>query len=87
MGALHEGHLSLVRRSIEQCDATVVTIFVNPTQFGPQEDFARYPRTFASDLQKLAAESADFVFTPADELMYPEEFSTFVDPPSVGDRF
>lgn len=86
MGALHEGHLSLVRRSVEQCDATVVTIFVNPTQFGPQEDFARYPRTFASDLQKLAAESADFVFTPADELMYPEEFSTFVDPPSVGDR-
>lgn len=86
MGALHEGHLSLVRRSVEQCDATVVTIFVNPTQFGPQEDFARYPRTFASDLQKLAAESADFVFTPADDLMYPEEFSTFVDPPSVGDR-
>jgi pantoate--beta-alanine ligase len=86
MGALHEGHLSLVRRSVEQCDATVVTIFVNPTQFGPQEDFARYPRTFASDLQKLAEESADLVFAPANELMYPEDFSTFVDPPSVGDR-
>jgi pantoate--beta-alanine ligase len=84
MGALHEGHLSLVRRSVEQCDATVVTIFVNPTQFGPQEDFARYPRTFASDLQKLAEESADLVFAPTNDLMYPEDFSTFVDPPSVG---
>ena len=86
MGALHEGHLSLVRRSVQQCDATVVSIFVNPTQFGPHEDFSRYPRTFAGDLKMLAAESVNLVFAPADEQMYPEDFSTYVDPPAVGDR-
>jgi pantoate--beta-alanine ligase len=86
MGALHEGHLSLVRRSVAECDATVVTIFVNPTQFSPHEDFDRYPRTFTSDLDKLTELSVDLVFAPADEQMYPEEFSTYVDPPAVGDR-
>jgi pantoate--beta-alanine ligase len=63
MGALHEGHLSLVRDTRDRCGATVVSIFVNPTQFGPNEDFARYPRTFESDCAKLSG-LADAVFAP-----------------------
>ena len=70
MGALHEGHLSLVRRSVAQCDVTFVTIFVNPTQFGPSEDFTRYPRTLEADLQMLAREQADVVYTPTAEQIY-----------------
>lgn len=70
MGALHEGHLSLVAASNDQCDQTVVTIFVNPTQFLPGEDFEKYPRTLDSDLAALAQLQVDFVFAPATEEMY-----------------
>ncbi len=83
MGALHEGHLSLVRRSVAECDYTVATIFVNPTQFGPQEDFSRYPRTLEADLAALAAEGTDLVFVPSAEQIFPPGFSTFVEPPDV----
>jgi pantoate--beta-alanine ligase len=83
MGALHEGHLSLVRTSVTACDLTVVTIFVNPTQFGPSEDFARYPRTLEADLQTLGRERADIVFAPTADQVYRAGFSTYVDPPDV----
>jgi pantoate--beta-alanine ligase len=83
MGALHEGHLSLVRRSREQCDCTAVTIFVNPTQFGPQEDLGRYPRTLDADIEVLANDQVDVVFTPEPDEMYPPGFSTYVQPPQV----
>ncbi|HEY4114498.1 MAG TPA: pantoate--beta-alanine ligase [Rhizomicrobium sp.] len=75
MGALHEGHLSLVRETRSRCGATVVSIFVNPTQFGPNEDFARYPRTFETDVAKLGG-LADVVFAPSAMEMYPEGFAT-----------
>lgn len=86
MGALHEGHLSLVRAARQDCDLTVATIFVNPAQFGPQEDFAKYPRTLESDLDQLATLDVDLVFAPSNEEMYPESFSTYVEPPKVGER-
>jgi pantoate--beta-alanine ligase len=74
MGALHEGHLSLVRGTNARCGTTVVSIFVNPAQFGPNEDFARYPRTFESDCAKLAG-LADVVFAPSVTEMYPDGFA------------
>lgn len=85
MGALHEGHLSLVRRSKQECDITVVTIFVNPTQFGPSEDFSRYPRTLEQDCTLLQQLGVDLLFTPPREQLYPEGFSTFVDPPRLAE--
>lgn len=83
MGALHEGHLSLVRTARETCDRVVATIFVNPTQFGPKEDFSRYPRTLDADLTLLASASCDVAFVPDREAMYPPGFSTSVEPPAV----
>jgi pantoate--beta-alanine ligase len=83
MGALHEGHFSLVRQSAEQCDLTVSTIFVNPSQFGPKEDLTRYPRTLDQDLAGLKQAGADFVFVPESSEMYPDGHSTWVEPPSV----
>ncbi len=87
MGALHEGHLSLVRRAAAECEGTLVTIFVNPTQFGPQEDFSQYPRTLDADLQALSAVGAGLVYNPSRESLYPAGFSTYVDPPQVALRW
>ncbi|WP_395107530.1 pantoate--beta-alanine ligase [Actinomadura sp. SCN-SB] len=73
MGALHEGHRSLMRHAREKGDTVVVSIFVNPLQFGPDEDFDRYPRTFDDDLAACTAEGVDLVFAPSREVMYPHE--------------
>ncbi|MEM7315653.1 MAG: pantoate--beta-alanine ligase, partial [Planctomycetota bacterium] len=84
MGALHAGHVSLVKQCTEQCDFTVVTIFVNPTQFMPGEDFEDYPRQFEQDLMAMQDCPVDVVFAPTDEEMYGESFSTYIQPPAVG---
>lgn len=86
MGALHEGHLSLVHRSRRECDLTVVSIFVNPTQFGPHEDFQQYPRTLESDVGQLRQAGVDLVFAPDTPTLYPAGFSTHIDPPVVADE-
>jgi len=78
MGSLHAGHLSLVRAARAQSDVVVVSIFVNPTQFGPNEDFARYPRSFDRDSAMLESEKADCIFSPAVEEMYPPGATTWV---------
>lgn len=78
MGALHEGHLSLVRLAAERADTVVVSLFVNPAQFGPSEDFAKYPREFESDQQKCAGAGADILFAPTVEEIYPKGYSTYV---------
>ncbi len=78
MGALHDGHLSLIRASAAGCDETIVTIFVNPTQFGPDEDLGKYPRDEASDLKLAVAAGATSAYCPAVEVMYPENSSVHV---------
>ncbi|HWG48811.1 MAG TPA: pantoate--beta-alanine ligase [Candidatus Acidoferrales bacterium] len=78
MGALHEGHLSLVRAARAQCEVVVVSIFVNPTQFGPNEDLAKYPRTFDQDKAMLEREGVDCIFYPSVEEMYPPGATTWV---------
>lgn len=83
MGALHEGHLSLVDASHRECDFHVASIFVNPTQFGAGEDLERYPRTFDEDIAQLARHDVDVVFAPQTVEMYPPGCSTFVEPPDV----
>jgi pantoate--beta-alanine ligase len=78
MGALHDGHLSLVRRARRECDRVAVSVFVNPAQFGPTEDLQSYPRDLPRDLALLSAEGVDLVFTPTEPMIYPEGFSTWV---------
>ena len=79
MGYLHEGHLSLIRRACEECDHVVVSIFVNPTQFGPREDLSRYPRDLERDLGLIEPLGADLVWTPTEEVMYPAGYQTWVE--------
>ncbi len=86
MGALHAGHTSLIRAAAAACRQVAVTIFVNPTQFGPSEDFGRYPRTFDADCALAHAAGAEAVFAPAVEEIYPEGAATFVDVEGIGDR-
>src|ERR1044072_9020224 len=78
MGALHEGHLSLMREARSLCDVLVVSIFVNPTQFGPAEDFEKYPRDLKSDAALLTSENVDYLFAPTVADIYPAGFSTYV---------
>ncbi len=85
MGYLHEGHLSLVAKSNEQCDITVVSIYVNPTQFGPNEDLSSYPRDLDRDLAFLSEYKVDYIFLPTNEIMYPEGFNSWVTVEHVSD--
>jgi pantoate--beta-alanine ligase len=78
MGALHEGHLSLVREARRMCDVVVVSVFVNPTQFGPGEDYEHYPRDLTKDTAILTDYNVDYIFAPAPEEIYPKDFSTYV---------
>jgi pantoate--beta-alanine ligase len=86
MGALHEGHLSLVRAAREQCDVVATSIFVNPTQFGPNEDLAKYPRPFERDCELLRHEGVDLLFAPTVEEMYPTGAVTYVNVEGLSER-
>lgn len=86
MGALHEGHLSLVRRARDEASFVVVSIFVNPLQFGPAEDFHRYPRTLEADCARLEAEDVELVFAPSHEQMYPPGAATVVHVEGLSDK-
>lgn len=86
MGALHVGHLSLVRAAKAECAVVAASIFVNPAQFGPNEDFSRYPRTFDDDTAQLEAEGVDLLFAPAAEEMYPRGPRTLIEVDGIGDR-
>jgi len=87
MGALHEGHLSLVREARRMCDVVVVSVFVNPTQFGPGEDFERYPRDLTKDTALLTDYNVDYIFAPTVEEMYPKGFATYVTVEGLSEQF
>lgn len=86
MGALHEGHLSLMARAREMCDIVVASVFVNPAQFGPDEDFERYPRDLAHDAELAFTKGVDFIFAPSPEDMYPKDFVTYVTVNGLSDK-
>jgi pantoate--beta-alanine ligase len=86
MGALHAGHASLIRAARQRCGSVVVSIFVNPTQFGPHEDYGRYPRTFDADCALAGAEGADIIFAPSVEELYPPGAATFVEVEGLSSR-
>jgi pantoate--beta-alanine ligase len=85
MGFLHEGHLSLIRVAKMKADAVITTLFVNPAQFGPNEDFSRYPRAFENDLALATAAGTDYLFAPEAALMYPTGYSTYVNVEGITD--
>jgi pantoate--beta-alanine ligase len=87
MGALHEGHLSLVKLAKAHAGTVIMTIFVNPTQFGPNEDFHRYPRPFEQDAALARSAGIDYLFAPSVEAMYPDGYSTSIDPGPIATRF
>ena len=87
MGALHEGHLKLVRYAQRECDLVIVSLFVNPTQFGPKEDFSIYPRTLESDCKGLEEGGVDAVFAPEASEVFPARFDTWVVPGALAERF
>jgi pantoate--beta-alanine ligase len=86
MGYLHEGHLALIRESVRKADNTVVSIFVNPTQFGPNEDYERYPRDIERDENLLIEEKVDYLFYPSVKEMYPEGYKTYVEVRELQDK-
>jgi pantoate--beta-alanine ligase len=86
MGALHEGHLSLMGRAREMCDIVIVSIFVNPAQFGPGEDFEQYPRDLARDAELAFTRGVDFIFAPTPDDMYPKTFATYVTVERLSER-
>ncbi|HEY9500945.1 MAG TPA: pantoate--beta-alanine ligase [Pyrinomonadaceae bacterium] len=86
MGALHEGHLSLVREARRMCDVVIVSVFVNPAQFGPNEDFARYPRDLTKDTALLTDYNVDYIFAPPVEEIYPKGFSTYINVEGLSDQ-
>ena len=86
MGALHEGHVSLIARAKRECSPVIASIFVNPKQFGPNEDFAKYPRAFSSDTEKLKQAGVDALFAPEATEIYPRDFSTYVHVESLSER-
>ena len=86
MGALHEGHLSLMARAREMCDIVVASVFVNPAQFSPGEDFERYPRDLARDAELAFTKGVDFIFAPSPEDMYPKDFVTYVTVSGLSDK-
>jgi pantoate--beta-alanine ligase len=86
MGALHEGHLSLIKQARQQCSSVVASIFVNPTQFAPSEDFAKYPRTLPTDTEKLENAGVQCLFLPEAKEIYPQNYSTYVNVEGLGER-
>ena len=86
MGALHEGHTSLIARAKQECSPLIASIFVNPKQFGPNEDFAKYPRAFESDSEKLKQAGVDALFAPEAAEIYPKDFSTYVHVEGLSER-
>jgi pantoate--beta-alanine ligase len=86
MGALHAGHLSLIERARRDCSPVIASIFVNPKQFGPNEDFTKYPRTFESDSEKLQRAGVDFLFAPEPAEIYPNGFSTYVNVDGLSEK-
>lgn len=87
MGALHDGHISLIERARAECDFVIVTLFVNPTQFGPKEDLQKYPRPFEADCEKCRAAGVDLLFCPSAGSMYPQGYSTFVEVQGLTDQW